>query len=106
MLSNITAHVIEKYPLKHQIVRCASCSNPNALALSAKSESSNLKFPKMLVKLTALNHISIKLADDAKEQFSEFIGEHVPENCEKFLSFAKFDQRLYIFMSVSSKQRV
>ena len=73
LLSNITAHMIEKCPLKHQIVRCASCSNHNALTLSAKNESSNLKFSKMLVKLTALNQISIKLVDDAKEQFSKFI---------------------------------
>ena len=77
--------MIEKCPLKHQIVRCASCSNPNALTLNAKNESSNLKFSKMLVKLTALNQISIKSVVDAKEQFSKFIDEHVPENREKFL---------------------
>ena len=53
----------------------------------------------MLVKLTALNQISIKLAVDAKEQFSKIIDEHVPENREKFSLFAKFNQRLDIFMS-------
>ena len=43
--------------------------------------------------------ISIKLANDAKEQFSGFIDDHVPENREKFSSFAKFDQRLDTFIS-------
>ena len=99
MLSNITAHMIEKRPLKHQIVRYASCLKPNALVLSAENKSSRLKFSKMLVKLTALNHISIKLADDAKEQFSKITDEHLPENREKFSLLAKYDQRLDIFMS-------
>ena len=99
MLSSITAHMIEKRPLKHQIVRYASCLKPNALVLSAENKSSRLKFSKMLVKLTALNHISIKLADDAKEQFSKITDEHLPENREKFSLLAKYDQRLDIFMS-------
>ena len=54
LLSNITSDMIEKCPLKHQIVRCTNFLNPNTLALSAKNESSKLKFSKMLVKLTAL----------------------------------------------------
>ena len=99
MLFNITTHMIEKRPLKHQIVRYASWLKPNALVLSAENKSSKLKFSKMLVKLTALNQISIKLAVDAKEQFSKIIDEHVPENREKFPLFAKFNQRLDIFMS-------
>ena len=101
LLSNITAHMIKKCPLKHQINRCTSCLNPNSLACSSKNESSKLKFSQMLVKLIALKQISIKLADDTKEQFSKFTDEHVPENCEKFSLFAKFDQWLDIFMSQS-----
>ena len=97
--SNITAHMIKKCPLKCQSVKCASCLNPNILTLSPKNKSSKLKFSKMLVKLTALKQISIKLADDAEEQLSKFIDEHVFENGEKFSSFAKFDQRLDTFMS-------
>ena len=38
-------------------------------------------------------------ADDAKEQFSKFIDEHVSENREKFSWFAKFDQRQDTFVS-------
>ena len=53
----------------------------------------------MLVKLTALKQIIIKLADDAKEQFSKFIDEHVPENRDNFSSFGKLDQRLHTFIS-------
>ena len=44
LLSNITAHMVKKCPLKHQIVKCASCLNPNTLALSVKNQSSKLKF--------------------------------------------------------------
>ena len=38
----------------------------------------------MLVKFTALKQISILLADDAKQQFSKFTDENVPENRETF----------------------
>ena len=97
-LSNLTAHMIEKCPLKHLAVRCSSCLNPNSLAISDKNESSKLKFSKMVEKLVSLNQISVKLSDDAKEEFSKFVNEVVPKSREKFAEFAKFDQRLDIFL--------
>ena len=98
LLSNITAHMIEESPLKHQVIRSASRLNPNTLALSAKKSRQSWS-SKMLIKLTTLKQISIKLANDATEQFSKFIDEPVPENCEKFWSIAKLDQGLDTFMS-------
>ena len=71
LLSNITAHVIEKCPLKHQIVRCASSLNPNNLELSARNESSKLKFSKMVGKANCTQAdlyqtCSIKFPQDIK----------------------------------------
>ena len=73
-LSNLTAHMIEKCPLKHLVVRCSSCLNPNSLAIRDKNESSKLKFSKIVEKLASLNQISVKLSDDAKEEFSKFVN--------------------------------
>ena len=98
-LSNLTAHMVEKCPLKHLIIRCSSCLSPNTLAISDRNDSTKAKFSKLLEKLTALNQISVKLADNAKEEFAKFIDEVVPENREKFSSFSKFDQRLDTFLS-------
>ena len=52
----------------------------------------------MVEKLASLNQISVKLSDDAKEEFSKFVNEVVPQSREKFAEFAKFDQRLDTFL--------
>ena len=52
----------------------------------------------MVEKLASLNQISVKLSDDAKEEFSKFVNEVVPQTWEKFAEFAKFDQRLDTFL--------
>ena len=90
--------MIERCPLKHLVVRCSSCLNPNSLAISDKNASSKLRFSKMVEKLASLNQISVKLSDDAKEEFSKFVNEVVPQSREKFAEFAKFDQRLDTFL--------
>ena len=97
LLSNVVKHMMEKCPLKYQLVRCASCLNPNKLAIHDLSDSSKMKFSKMVEKLTALNQITVKTADDSKEQFSKFLDEVIPRSREKFHSFAMFDQRLDTF---------
>ena len=51
----------------------------------------------MVEKLTALNQITVKTADDSKEQFSKFLDEVVPRSQEKFHSFAMFDQQVDTF---------
>lgn len=97
-LSNLTAHFIQKCPLKYMIVRCSGCLNPNILAISDKHETAKLRFGKMVEKLTSLGQITVKLADDAKDQFTKFVNEVIPQNREKFVEFSKFDQRLDTFL--------
>ena len=88
---------MEKCPLKNQLIRCASCLDPTKLAINDLNSASKSKFSKMVEKLTVLHQISVKTADDSKEQFSKFIDEVVPESRDKFRSFAMFDQRLDSF---------
>ena len=92
LLPNVVKHMMEKCPLKYQPVRCASCLNPNKLAIHDLSDSTKMKFSKMVEKLTALNQITVKTANDSKEQFSKFPDKVVPRSQEKFHSFAMFDQ--------------
>ena len=73
LLSNIVKQILEKCPLKYQLLRCSSCMNPNILAVNDCNDASKLKFSKMVEKLTSLNQITAKAADDAKEQFSKFV---------------------------------
>ena len=56
-----------------------------------------MKFSKMIEKLTALNQITVKTANDSKKQFSKFLDEVVSRSREKFHSFAMFGQRLDTF---------
>ena len=98
-LSQLTSHMLLKSPLKYPLVRYAASMNPSIFVLRNKSELSKLRFSKMLEKLVSLDRITVKEADDAKEQYSKFIEEIVPSNEEKFHSFAKFDDRLDTFYS-------
>jgi len=71
----------------------------DSLAVNDENDVSKLKFVKMLEKLTSLNQITAKFADDAKDQFSKLIEEVVPEHRESFMSFDKFDRRLDTFFA-------
>ena len=53
----------------------------------------------MVEKLTSLNQITAKAADDAKEQFSKFVDEVIPRHQEKFQSFSMFQERLDTFFT-------
>ena len=64
-LASLTAHMIEKCPLKHLIVRCASCLNPSAMSVVSGKEVTVTKFNKMVEKLVSLNQITTKLGDEA-----------------------------------------
>ena len=99
LLSYIVKHMLEKCPLKYQLVRCPSCMIPNILAVNDRNDASKLKFSKMVEKLTSLNQITAKAADDAKEQFSKFVDEVIPRHREKFQSFSMFQERLDTFFT-------
>ena len=106
LLSNVK-HMMEKCLLKYQLVSYASCLNPNKLAIYDLSDSSKMKFSKMVEKLTALNQITVKTANDSDEKFSKFLDEAVPRSREKFHSLAMFDERLdTFFYGISCRQGV
>ena len=97
-LSTFTSHMIEKCPLKHLIVRCASCLNPNILSVTSNNDVSKIKFNKIFEKLVAMNQITAKHGDDAKEQFCYFVEDVVHKHREQFSSFEMFTQRLDVFL--------
>ena len=67
LLSNVVRHMMEKCPLKNQLIRCASCLDPTKLAINDLNSASKSKFSKMVEKLTVLDQITVKTADDSKE---------------------------------------
>ena len=78
----------------HQLYESQYISKPSSLM-----EYPNWNFLRWLNKLASLNHITAKTADDANEQFSNFIDNIIPKNREKFRSFSMFDQRLDTFLT-------
>ena len=65
-LSALTIHMIEKCPLKHLIICCSSCLNPDAVAVTSQLDVSKVKFRKILENLDFQSHISSKITDEAK----------------------------------------
>ena len=57
LLSNIVKHILEKCPLKYQLVRCSSCMNPNILAVNDCNDASKLKFSKIF-EVFSINSLS------------------------------------------------
>ena len=86
-LSQLTSHMLLKSPLKYPLVRYAASMNPSVIVLRNKTELSKLRFSKILEKLVSLDRITVKEADDAKEQYGKFIEEIVPSNEEKVSVF-------------------
>ena len=86
-LSALTSHMMEKCSLKHLIIHCSSCLKPNTLAVTSKHDVSKVTFSKMLENLVLQSHISLKVADEAKEQFVKMIEELVPKHHDEFLAF-------------------
>jgi len=97
-ISSVTSHMMEKCPLKHLIVRCASCLNPNIMSVTSNNDISKMKLNKMLEKLVAVNQITAKQGDEAKEQFCIFVEDVVAKHREEFSSFEMFTQRLDVFL--------
>ena len=87
LLSALTSHMMEKCSLKHLIIHCSSCLKPITLAVTSKHDVSKVTFSKMLENLVLQSHISLKVADEAKEQFVKMIEELVPKYHDEFLAF-------------------
>lgn len=61
-LSSLTSPMMEKCPLRHLIVRCSSCINPNILGVSSQNET----FNKILEKLVSYNKYHRSLVTKSK----------------------------------------
>ena len=105
LLSNIAKHMLEKCPLKYQLVRYSICMNPNILAVNDRNDASKLKFLKRVEKLTSLNQITAKAADNAKEQFSKFVDEVIPGHRVSIVFYVSGAIR-YLLYRIPFRERV
>ena len=92
--SGLVSHMLEKSPLRHQIIRCASCFDPRSFAVRDKQESCLLKFTVLVEKLASVGRISVSVADRAKDQYRRFIEDAVPRQYQEFTDFDIFGSRL------------
>lgn len=104
LLASIVNHMLEKSPLRRQIVRCASSLDPCLMADKDEQESSSLKFSHLVVRLARVGQISDSVANKAFEEYKVFLKDVVVKHRREFQEFDKFADRvdsfLHRFMSV------
>ena len=81
----------ERCPLKHSIVRNSSALSPNSMVEE--------KFQGLVEQLCKLKWLTADEADDAKQQFDEFVNTECPKHWEKFASFDKLSDAVNVFLS-------
>ena len=81
----------ERCPLKHSIVRNSSALSPNSMVEE--------KFQGLVEWLCKLKWLTADEADDAKQQFDEFVNTECPKHWEKFASFDKLSDAVNVFLS-------
>ena len=107
-LASFISHMLEKSPLRRQIVRCASSLNPNLMADSDEQEACAVKFSTLVTKLVQSKQISDNVANKANCEYKKFLGDVVARHKDEFQEFNKFDDRvdsfLQRFMSSNNKE--
>ena len=98
MLAAILEKIQERSPLKYAIVRYASCLSP--LKMVRKKETSIQMFNVLADKLFSGQWISARIADEAKQQFDEFLDSVANEHRDKFLNFDYKKDRLDQFLGL------
>ena len=88
----------ERCPLKYSIVRNASSLSPNEMVQN--KEISTLKFKALAERLSKLKWLSTDEADDAKQQYDEFVGSECVKFREKFESFNELSDSVDKFLGV------
>ena len=73
-LSSIVKHMLEKSPIRRQIVRRASSLDPTIISNKDAQESCKLKFSTLCEKLAQLQRIPASLADRANEEYKKVLG--------------------------------
>ena len=106
-LATLIQHMLEKSPLRRQIVRCASSLDPHLMVDKDEQESSVLKFSHLCTKLTQVGRISDSVANRATEEYKKFLNDVFARYRDEFQEFDKYKDRvdtfLHRFMS-SSKE--
>ena len=74
-------HMLEKSPLRRQVVRCASALNPNLMADKDEQEACVVKFSALVTKLSQLKHIDDKVGNKAIEEYKNVLDEVVTLSC-------------------------
>ena len=87
----------ERYPLKYSIARNSSALSPNSMV--EEKESSKMKFQGLVERLCKLKWLTADEADDAKQQFDEFVDTEYPKHREKFASVDKLSDAVNVFLS-------
>ena len=106
-LATLIQHMLEKSPLRRQIVRCASSLDPHLMVDKDEQESSVLKFSHLCTKLTQVGRISDSVANWATEEYKKFLKDVVARHRDEFQEFDKYKGRvdtfLHRFMSPSKE---
>ena len=99
--------MLEKSPLRRQIVKCVSSLDPHLMVDKDEQESSVLKFSHLCTKLTQVGRISDSVANRATEEYKKFLKDVVARHRDEFQECDKYKDRvdtfLHRFMS-SSKE--
>jgi hypothetical protein len=98
MLAAILEKIQERSPLKYAIVRYASCISPSKMVRQKRI--SIQMFSVLADKLFSGQWISARIADEAKQQFDEFLDGVANENRDKFLNFDYKNERLDQFLGL------
>ena len=93
----LTQKLQERCPLKYSIVRNSSALYPNSVM--EEKELSKMKFQGLVERLCKLKWLTADEANDAKQQFDEFVDTEWPKHREKFPSFDKLPDAVNVFLS-------
>ena len=97
-LSSIVKHMLEKSPIRRQIVRCASSLDPTIISNKDAQESCKLKFSTLCEKLAQLQRIPVSLPmKNTKSSWMKFC----PDS-QDFLDFNTYSERLGSFLHLLS----
>ena len=91
---SLIKHLLEKSPLRYQVVRCAESLDPNRIADQDEEEANMVKFKHLTSKLASVGVISATKANKAYDEYRMFMKNVVLRNREQFKEFHKYEDRL------------
>ena len=97
-LASLVQHMLEKSPLRRQVVRCASALNPNLMTDKDEQEACVIKFSTLVTKLAELNQITDQVANKANDEYRKFLDDVVSRNRDEFKEFDKYKDRVDLFL--------